>query len=143
MDLLTQPETAGETRLSERTLERHRLAGTGPKFVRLGRRVFYRRHDVNEWIVEHVCRSTSEAGTKAGRGDERDVQCENSGGAAAENIQAGISQDVEQPDHPHPPSAGKVGPIDSERYRARNKSAEFSSAPVETRAASHGVNGEC
>jgi len=61
MDLLTQPETAGETRLSERTLERHRLAGTGPKFVRLGRRVFYRRRDVEDWIAHCTSLSTSEA----------------------------------------------------------------------------------
>ena len=67
MDLLTQPETAEETRLSERTLERHRLAGTGPKFVRLGRRVLYRLADVEEWIAENICRSTSEADAMAVR----------------------------------------------------------------------------
>jgi predicted DNA-binding transcriptional regulator AlpA len=60
MDLLTQYETAEATRLSERTLERHRLAGTGPKFVRLGRRVFYRRNDIEVWVAECTCRSTSE-----------------------------------------------------------------------------------
>ena len=64
MDLLTQPETAEKTRLSERTLERHRLTGTGPKFVRLGRRIFYRREDVAEWIAANLCRSTSEADAK-------------------------------------------------------------------------------
>ena len=64
MDLLTQPETAEKTRLSERTLERHRLTGTGPKFVRLGRRVLYRREDVEEWIAANICSSTSEVDPK-------------------------------------------------------------------------------
>jgi hypothetical protein len=61
MDLLTQPEAAEVTRLSERTLERHRLAGTGPAFVRLGRRIFYRREVLEAWIANCTCRSTSEA----------------------------------------------------------------------------------
>ena len=64
MDLLTQPETAEVTRLSERTLERHRLAGTGPAFVRLGRRVFYRREDLEAWIADCTHRSTCEADVK-------------------------------------------------------------------------------
>ena len=64
MNLLTQQEAAEATRLSPRTLERHRLAGTGPKFVRLGRRVLYRREDVEEWIAANICRSTSEADAK-------------------------------------------------------------------------------
>ena len=61
MDLLTQPQAAELTRLSGRTLERHRLAGTGPKFVRLGRRVLYRRDDLEQWLIECTYRSTSEA----------------------------------------------------------------------------------
>jgi len=64
MDLLTQPETAEQTRLSQRTLEPHRLTGAGPKFVRLGRRVLYRREDVEEWIAANLCRSTSDADAK-------------------------------------------------------------------------------
>jgi predicted DNA-binding transcriptional regulator AlpA len=67
MDLLTQQQTAEVTRLSGRTLERHRWAGTGPKFVRLGRRVFYRRADLEAWIAECTCRSTSEADRAAAR----------------------------------------------------------------------------
>jgi hypothetical protein len=59
--LLTQRETAPVVRLSERTLERHRVAGTGPAYVVLGRRVFYRRRDLAEWIERHIRRSTSEA----------------------------------------------------------------------------------
>lgn len=58
---LSQPEAAELLRLSPRTLERHRLSGTGPRFCRLGRRVVYRRADLDAWAEENAFRSTSEA----------------------------------------------------------------------------------
>ena len=58
---LTQKEVAAYLRLSERTLERHRIAGTGPAFVKLGRRVVYRRSDVDRWAEDRTVLSTSEA----------------------------------------------------------------------------------
>ena len=39
MSLLTQREAATLLHLSERTLERFRVSGTGPKFIRLGRSI--------------------------------------------------------------------------------------------------------
>ena len=48
------------TRLSERTLERLRVAGTGPRFAKLGRRVVYRQDDINRWVASRVRGSTSE-----------------------------------------------------------------------------------
>jgi len=60
--LLTQSETAELLRLSERTLERWRVVGGGPVFCKLGKRVLYRRADLDEWIASHVVNSTSEAG---------------------------------------------------------------------------------
>jgi excisionase family DNA binding protein len=59
--LLTQTELAELIRVSERTLERWRVQGDGVPFVKLGRRVLYRRTDVEEWIASHVVSSTSEA----------------------------------------------------------------------------------
>jgi predicted DNA-binding transcriptional regulator AlpA len=58
--LLTQRQTALLLRLSERTLERHRVAGTGPLFVRAGRVVRYRESDLEAWIGSRVVGSTSE-----------------------------------------------------------------------------------
>lgn len=58
--LLTQREAAASLRISGRTLERHRVAGTGPVFVKLGRRVVYRAHDLAAWAEAHTYRSTSE-----------------------------------------------------------------------------------
>ncbi|MDP4006316.1 AlpA family transcriptional regulator [Methylobacterium sp. NEAU K] len=60
MALLTQREAADALRISSRTLERHRVAGTGPIFVKLGRRVVYRAHDLAAWAEAHTHRSTSE-----------------------------------------------------------------------------------
>ena len=57
---LTQREVAAHLRLSEGTLERHRVAGTGPAFVKLGRRVVYRREDIERWPEARTHQSTSE-----------------------------------------------------------------------------------
>ena len=128
MDLFTQPETAEATRLSERTLERHRLTGTGPQFVRLGRRVFYRREDVEEWIAANVCSSTSQADAMAGHccGTNDDVVDELK--HAAEENPAGVSPGRQKPRRAHPPLAGQGTPIESEPYHARSKMAQKSSA---------------
>jgi excisionase family DNA binding protein len=58
--MLTQSECAEHLRLSERTLERLRTSGGGPKFVRMGRSVRYRLSDVEAWIASRVVGSTSE-----------------------------------------------------------------------------------
>ncbi|MFT6583403.1 MAG: excisionase family DNA binding protein [Alphaproteobacteria bacterium] len=58
---LTQPEAAEVLRLSERTLEKQRLEGNGPKFVKAGRRVLYRDSDLEAWLEERTFQSTTEA----------------------------------------------------------------------------------
>jgi predicted DNA-binding transcriptional regulator AlpA len=58
--LLTQREAAAFLRLSERTLERWRLTGDGPRWVKAGRRVLYRAADLEAWIASRVVGSTSE-----------------------------------------------------------------------------------
>jgi predicted DNA-binding transcriptional regulator AlpA len=57
--LLNQREAAVVLRLSERTLERFRLTGGGPVFVKAGRRVLYREPDIEEWIASRTRASTS------------------------------------------------------------------------------------
>jgi excisionase family DNA binding protein len=49
--LLTQREAARFLRLSVRTLERHRAAGTGPDYVLIGRLVRYRAEDLSGWLA--------------------------------------------------------------------------------------------
>jgi len=58
--LLTQRQAAALLCLSERTLERFRVSGVGPKFVRMGKSVRYRLSDVEAWIASRVVGSTSE-----------------------------------------------------------------------------------
>ncbi len=58
---LTQSEVAALVRLSSRTLERHRVAGTGPAYMKLGRKVVYKRSCVEAWAAANTFTSTSEA----------------------------------------------------------------------------------
>ena len=58
--ILNQKQTAKLLTLSERTLERLRVAGTGPRFVRAGRSIRYRETDLEAWIASRVVGSTSE-----------------------------------------------------------------------------------
>ena len=62
--LLTQREAALVLRLSERTLERLRLQGGGPRFVKANRSVRYRQADIEDWIEARVVSSTSEGATR-------------------------------------------------------------------------------
>ena len=61
--LLTQREAARALRLSERTLERLRVAGYGPRFVRAGRLVRYREGDLEAWVASRLVTSTSQTQT--------------------------------------------------------------------------------
>lgn len=63
---LTTVEAADFVRLSPRTLERLRVQGTGPKFIKVGpgkrAKVLYRAEDLQEWLSATVYRSTAEYG---------------------------------------------------------------------------------
>jgi predicted DNA-binding transcriptional regulator AlpA len=62
LSYLTQSEVAALLRLSPRTLERHRLAGTGPAYIKLGRRVVYKREAIEAWAAANTFTSTSAVG---------------------------------------------------------------------------------
>jgi excisionase family DNA binding protein len=46
--------------LSCSTLAKMRLNGSTPSFLKLGRRVLYRREDLDAWLASRLRRSTSE-----------------------------------------------------------------------------------
>jgi len=46
--------------VSERTLQRWRLEGVGPKFLKLGRLVRYRKSDLESWSDAQLRSSTSQ-----------------------------------------------------------------------------------
>ena len=59
-DILMTDEAAIYVRLSKPTLERYRTQGGGPKFLKLGTAVRYRKPDLDEWLESRLVRSTSE-----------------------------------------------------------------------------------
>ena len=62
-DLLTTAEVAQVTRAPESTLRYWRHCGIGPRSFRVGRRVVYRRDEVDRWLRE---RESTEPATRIG-----------------------------------------------------------------------------
>lgn len=63
MEVLTTVEAAGYCRLSKQTLERYRVTGDGPKFLKFGGvngAVRYNRADLDAWLTSRIVSSTSE-----------------------------------------------------------------------------------
>jgi excisionase family DNA binding protein len=58
--LLTPPDAADFLRISVRTLERLRVTGTGPIFVKVGRLVRYPQSSLDSWLASRARHSTSE-----------------------------------------------------------------------------------
>lgn len=61
-EISTTEEAARFLRLQKQTLEAWRLRGTGPAFLKLGRRVVYRREALERFMAERERRSTSDPG---------------------------------------------------------------------------------
>lgn len=59
-DYLKTPAAAEYTQMSVPTLERKRLVGDGPPFIKAGKSVIYRRADLDAWLASRLVRSTSE-----------------------------------------------------------------------------------
>ncbi len=59
--ILTTDELATATHNSPRTYERWRMVGSGPAFVKIGKRVGYRKSAVEAWLKERTRRHTSDA----------------------------------------------------------------------------------
>jgi excisionase family DNA binding protein len=57
--LIPTSEAADILGLQPNTLEKWRLSGEGPTFVRVGRSIRYRRQDLAEWINGRRSSSTS------------------------------------------------------------------------------------
>ena len=58
--ILNQNEVAKLLGISTRTLERHRVTGTGPRFARVGRLVRYRQCDLTDYVNRNLRSSTSD-----------------------------------------------------------------------------------
>jgi predicted DNA-binding transcriptional regulator AlpA len=62
---LRTEEAARFLGLSPRTMEKHRVYGTGPLYRKLGGRVVYAIHDLQEWADRGLRSSTSDQGGNA------------------------------------------------------------------------------
>ena len=58
--LATPKEVATYLHTTEPALAQKRYLGTGPKFVKLGRRVFYKWADVYDWIDQNTMQRTDD-----------------------------------------------------------------------------------
>ena len=59
---LRTPEASRFVGLSIRTLEKHRIYGTGPRYSKLGGRVVYNFEDLQAWVARGAKASTSDPG---------------------------------------------------------------------------------
>jgi hypothetical protein len=62
---LTANDTSASYHIPKRTLERMRRDGTGPRYVKAGRRILYRLNDIESWLAGRAFQTTAEA-RKAG-----------------------------------------------------------------------------
>lgn len=59
-EIITTKEAADYVRLGKPTLERFRISGNGPAYVKLGGAVRYRKADLDSWLESRLTHSTSE-----------------------------------------------------------------------------------
>lgn len=60
-DVLKTREASDYCRLAKATMERLRVTGEGPRYLKLGGAVRYRRIDLDAWLQSRLICSTSEA----------------------------------------------------------------------------------
>ena len=65
-EFLKQKDVARRWGISHRTLERWRVIGHGPKFIKIGAHVAYRLRDVEDYEVKRVRTSTRDPDRDAG-----------------------------------------------------------------------------
>lgn len=64
--LMTPAELAEFLKIDTERLYQMRSKGTGPMFVKIGRDVRYRWHDVRDWLDANAHRATSAEGQRGG-----------------------------------------------------------------------------
>ncbi len=71
---LTTAQAAAVLRMEPSTLDHWRSEGAGPVFYKIGRRIYYKRADLDAWIESRKRRSTAEhkAGRQGGARPPRD-----------------------------------------------------------------------
>ena len=62
--MLSTADAAARCSVGKSTLEKLRLTGGGPKFIKLGKRVIYDPADLDAWLGNHRFGSTTEYQTQ-------------------------------------------------------------------------------
>jgi len=57
-DRMTGPQAAAHLGLSKSTLEKMRIEGRGPRYLKLGGRCFYRRSDLDAYLEAAIVETT-------------------------------------------------------------------------------------
>ena len=60
LTFLTTIDLAKLLHVSPKTLERKRMEGNGPAFMKSGRRVLYSTSEIEKWLAENTFSSTSQ-----------------------------------------------------------------------------------
>ena len=63
--LLNTAEAAEVLRIAAITLHRWRNSGKGPPYIEMGRKIYYRRADLDRWIEEQQRQPQARANTAA------------------------------------------------------------------------------
>jgi hypothetical protein len=58
--LLTPDDLERETGVPKSSWAKHGMTGYGPSYLKIGRRVFYRRRELNSWLDAHLVNNTSQ-----------------------------------------------------------------------------------
>ncbi len=51
--ILTERQVTAEYNIPTKSLQQHRYRGTGPKYLKLGKSVRYRRRDIRAWLEDN------------------------------------------------------------------------------------------
>ena len=101
-NLNTTPEAAKRVKHSSRTLERWRLDGTGPEFVKAGRKVLYSDSALEAWVEARTFRSTAEADAAAANASGRPAHKMQFATATVHRNEAlGVSGEATEPEGGH------------------------------------------
>ncbi len=66
-ELLTAQEASDFLRLAKSTLAKLRCIGGSPAYIQLGRRIAYRRVDLEAWLAKRVAKNTADADARLPR----------------------------------------------------------------------------
>jgi len=59
IDFLTEKEASAVLRISGKSLQKHRMLGSGPSFYKLGGKVLYKLADLVHWTEQNKHQSTT------------------------------------------------------------------------------------